>query len=135
MVNVELGSGSFQHCCRNCVAINYTQRLQSGGSPSLFSEAVTGYAAVTPPDGEFPWRAVRLFLLLEKYCFEEKTMMPGGGGWRDSVSGFVYTPGMTFGQGYTHSSWAAFNGEDYSLISWVSFPGLGTRSPSVTGCA
>lgn len=72
---------------------------------------------------EFPWRAVRLFLLLAKHCFEEKTMMPGGGGWRDCVSGFVYTPGMTFGDGCTRSSWAASNGADGSLISWISFPG------------
>lgn len=50
-------------------------------------------------------------------------MMPGGGGWRDCVSGFVYTPGMTFGDGCTRSSWAASNGADGSLISWISFPG------------
>lgn len=96
---------------------------------SVGSETVTGYAAVTPPDGEFPWRAVRLFLLSEKHCFEEKTMMPGGGGWRDCVSGFVYTPGMTFGEGCTRSSGAASNGEDCSLISWISFPGWERGAP------
>lgn len=99
MFNVEFGSGRVYSIAVVTALLSIMSSVSSVGSLNLFSHTVTGYPNMTWTD-ESPLRGPQEgFSFWRNVVFEEKTTITGREAGRDCFSCFVYTPGMTFGEG------------------------------------
>lgn len=99
----SLAEAELQHRCRNCFAINYKQRVVSVGSLNLFFKYRSCVSRCDMVKPEYPLKEAEMFLVWEKnVALRRKTQIPSLG---DYFSCFVYSLGMTFGEGERGLSW------------------------------